>query len=211
MLEPELSGSIDDPKSLSMKFKSSYGFDNVHIFGEDIQKFTPSDEKFDIVLMLDSINHLNEESVVHLHQKDSQREREEYKKILSKIDLSKVDLNDLTLVQSVQPARRYKTNMDGSISTFGKRAKALEDLLGKPIRNRMKFKFVVTKKPLPGISKPSKSSVKPIDYMYPIDLLEDKNDVDLNWYKKMIENYVQGAFGLSDIIFTEQRELDSWM
>ena len=133
------------------------------------------------------------------------------KKILSKIDLSKVDLNDLTLVQSVQPARRYKTNMDGSISTFGKRAKALEDLLGKPITNRMKFKFVVTKKPLPGISKPSKSSVKPIDYMYPINLLKDKNDVDLNWYKKMIENYVQGAFGLSNIIFTEQRGLDSWM
>jgi DNA polymerase elongation subunit (family B) len=133
------------------------------------------------------------------------------REVLLNLDLSQVDIDDLTLIQSVQPARRYKPNQDGSISTFGRRAEALEKLLGQPIRARMKFKFVVTKKPLPGISKPSKSGVKPIDYMYPVSLLKDKNEIDLDWYKKMIENFVQGAFGLSDIAATEQTGLDAWM
>jgi len=133
------------------------------------------------------------------------------KEIISKLDLKQVDLDDLTLVQSVQPAKRYKLNQDGSVSTFGKRSAALEKLLGHPIKSRIKLKFVITKKSLPGITKPSKSGVKPIDYMYPIDLLEDKNEIDLDWYKKMIENYIQGAFGLSDIAVTEQTGLDAWM
>lgn len=133
------------------------------------------------------------------------------KKIISKIDLTKVDLDDLTLVQSVQPAKRYKTNQDGSISTFGKRALALEKLLKQPIKTRIKLRFVVTKRPLPSIAKPSKSGVKPIDYMYPVDLLKDTSEIDLGWYKKMIENYIQGAFGLSDLQVTEQTGLDAWM
>jgi DNA polymerase elongation subunit (family B) len=133
------------------------------------------------------------------------------KEILSKLDLSQVDLDDLTLVQSVQPAKRYKLNQDGSISTFGKRSTALGKLLGQPIKSRIKLKFVVTKRPLPGIHNPSKSGVKPIDYMYPVDLLKDTSEIDLEWYKKMIENYVQGAFGLSDIAMTEQTGLDAWM
>ena len=36
-------------------------------------------------------------------------------------------------------------------------------------------------------------------------------EVDLDWYKKMIENFVQGAFGLSDLTGAEQRDLDTWM
>jgi len=135
----------------------------------------------------------------------------ETNEILSKLDLSKVDLDDLTLVQSVQPAKRYKPNQDGSMSTFGKRAIALEALLGYQIKNRIKIKFVVTKKSLPGIMNPSKSGVKPIDYMYPVGFLKNYNDIDLDWYKKMIENYIQGAFGLSDISVTEQTGLDEWM
>jgi hypothetical protein len=97
------------------------------------------------------------------------------------------------------------------MSTFGKRAAALEKVLGEKIRSRVKFKFVVTKKPLPGITNPTKSGVKPIDYMYPIDLLKDKHQIDLDWYKEMIQNYTKGAFGLSDIAVTEQTGLDSWM
>ena len=133
------------------------------------------------------------------------------KDIISKIDLTKVDIEDLTLIQSVQPAKRYKTNQDGSISTFGRRALALEKLLGQPIKTRIKLRFVVTKKPLPGITNPSKSGVKPIDYMYPVDMLRDSKQIDLDWYKKMIENFIQGAFGLSDIQTTEQTGLDAWM
>jgi DNA polymerase elongation subunit (family B) len=133
------------------------------------------------------------------------------KEIVSTLDLSTVDLNDLTLVQSVQPEKRYKLNQDGSSSIFGKRSEALAKLLGQPIRSRVKMKFVITKKPLPGIVKPSKSGVKPIDYMYPVDLVKDRGEIDLEWYKKMIENYVQGAFGLSDLVGTEQKGLDAWM
>ncbi|MBN1281023.1 MAG: DNA polymerase elongation subunit (family B) [Candidatus Thermoplasmatota archaeon] len=133
------------------------------------------------------------------------------REIVSRLDLSEVDLNDLILIQAVQPEKRYKLNQDGSASIFGKRAEALEKLLGEPIRSRVKMKFVVTKKPLPGISKPSKSGVKPIDYMYPVDLVKDRSEIDLDWYKKMIENYIQGAFGLSDIAATEQKGLDAWM
>ena len=133
------------------------------------------------------------------------------KEIVSKLDLSKVDLDDLTLIQSVQPSKRYKLNQDGSTSTFGKRSAALEKLLGERIRSRIKLKFVVTKRALPGIMNPSKSGVKPIDFMYPVDLLKDKSEIDLAWYKKMIENYIQGAFGLSDIKATEQTGLDAWM
>jgi hypothetical protein len=131
--------------------------------------------------------------------------------ILSKMDWSKVDLDDLTLIQSVQPSKRYKLNQDGSVSVFGQRSAALEKLLGQPIKTRIKLRFVVTKKPLPGISNPSKSGVKPIDYMYPVDLLKDMKEIDLDWYKKMIENYIQGAFGLSDMALTEQKGLDAWM
>jgi DNA polymerase elongation subunit (family B) len=133
------------------------------------------------------------------------------REVVSQLDLASVDLNDLTLIQSVQPEKRYKLNQDGSASTFGKRSEALEKLLGHPIRSRVKMKFVITKKPLPGIAKPSKSGVKPIDYMYPVDLVKDRKEIDLDWYKKMIENYVQGAFGLSDIAATEQKGLDAWM
>jgi hypothetical protein len=131
--------------------------------------------------------------------------------ILINLNLSEVDINDLTLIQTVKPAKQYKTNQDGSMSTFGKRVTALERILGRPINSRVKLRFVVTKRPLPGISKPSKSGVKPIDYMYPIDLLKDVREIDLKWYKKMIKNYIQGAFGLSDIEETEQKGLDAWM
>jgi DNA polymerase elongation subunit (family B) len=137
--------------------------------------------------------------------------RNKTRDIVAQLDLASVDLNDLTLIQSVQPEKRYKLNQDGSSSTFGKRAEALGKLLGRPIRSRVKMKFVITKRPLPGIAKPSKSGVKPIDYMYPVDLVKDRKEIDLEWYKKMIENYVQGAFGLSDIATTEQKGLDAWM
>jgi len=133
------------------------------------------------------------------------------KEVIQTLDLEKVDLDDLTLVQSVQPANRYKSNQNGSMSTFGKRVAALEKLLGQPIKNRVKLSYVVTKKPIPGIKNPSKSGVKPIDYMYPVGLIKNKSEIDLNWYKDMIENYIKGAFGLSEISTTEQTGLDAWM
>ncbi len=137
--------------------------------------------------------------------------RKHTQNVVSSLDFSKVDLEDLTLIQSVKPASQYKRNQDGSPSTFGKRADALEKLLGRRIRSRTKYRFVVTKNPLPGIMNPSKSGVKPIDYMYPVELLDDKSQIDLEWYKEMVENYIQGAFGLPKIGETEQTGLDAWM
>jgi DNA polymerase elongation subunit (family B)/intein/homing endonuclease len=133
------------------------------------------------------------------------------KEVVATLDLSKVDIADLTLIQQVKPANKYKRNQDGSMSTFGKRSDALEKVLGESLHSGGKFKFVVTKHPLPGISNPSKSGVKPIDYMYPIDKIHDAHDIDLDWYKQMIENYIQGAFGLSQMQKTEQTGLDAWM
>jgi len=131
--------------------------------------------------------------------------------IVAKLDLSKVDIEDLTLIQQVKPASRYKRNQDGSMSTFGKRASALEKVIGEPLKTTAKYRFVVTKQPLPGIKNPSKSGVKPIDYMIPVDKIENSREIDLEWYKQMIENYIQGAFGLSQIQKTEQTGLDAWM
>jgi len=131
--------------------------------------------------------------------------------VISELDFSKVELADLILIQSVKPASRYKTNQDGSLSTFGRRVHALEKVLDERIKSNRKFRFVVTKKPLPGILNPSKSGVKPIDFMYPVDHIDSVDDIDLQWYQQMIENYITGAFGLTGITKTEQTGLDAWM
>jgi len=131
--------------------------------------------------------------------------------VISNLDFSKVELKDLILIQSVKPSKRYKKNQDGSLSTFGRRSNALEKVLNEKITSSRKFRFVVTKKALPGITNPSKSGVKPIDFMYPVDHIESVDDIDLLWYQQMIENYIKGAFGLSNIQNTEQTGLDDWM
>jgi len=129
---------------------------------------------------------------------------------IKELDIQKFGLDAFTLIQSVQPASRYKPNPDGSMSVYGERAKALEKLVGK-LNYRRKFKFVITKHPLPGIRNPTKSGVKPIHYMYPVELLLDRDQIDMKWYKDMIKNFIQGAFGLSEIEATTQYGLDRWM
>jgi len=54
---------------------------------------------------------------------------EKTSEIVSKLDLKKVDIDDLTLVQSVQPAKRYKNNQDGSMSTLVNVHQLLKNLL----------------------------------------------------------------------------------
>lgn len=162
-----------------------------------------------MVNVLRDVSQWSDEDEARSLVKDSIRKHTQ--DVVASLDFSKVDIEDLTLIQSVKPARSYKRNQDGSLSTFGKRANALEQLLGEPIKSRMKLRFVVTKKPLPGLHNPSKSGVKPIDFMYPVDKLSHKTEIDLEWYKTMIENYIQGAFGLSKIGETQQKGLDAWM
>jgi len=131
-------------------------------------------------------------------------------KEVSALDIEKFGMDAFTLVQSIQPPARYKSNPNGSQSVYSKRAEAIEKLLGK-IKVRRKFKFVVTKKPLPGLKSPTKSGVKPIHFMYPVELLKDRNELDMEWYTDLIKNFVQGAFGLSNLDSREQYGLDKWM
>ena len=154
----------------------------------------------------------------NIEWEDEEEAREKIKKSIMRITLEKVkemdiekfDMDAFTLIQSVQPSSRYKPNPDGSPSVYGERARALEKLMGN-LSVRRKFKFVVTKKPLPGVRNPTKSGIKPIHYMYPLELLEDREELDMEWYKKMIKNFVRGAFGLSELESHKQYGLDRWM
>lgn len=129
---------------------------------------------------------------------------------IANLDIESFDLDGFILVQSVQPPGHYKSNPNGSPSVYSQRAEALQELVG-PITGRRKFKFVITKKPLPGILNPTKSGVKPIQYMYPVDLLQSRQQIDMEWYIDMIKNFVKGAFGLPNLDLKEQFGLDEWM
>ena len=129
--------------------------------------------------------------------------------IVERLDLSEVALEDLVMIQSVRPASYYKER--GGSSVHAERSKALGKLLDRNITTSGKFKFVVTKMPLPGINDPSKSGIKPIDYMYPVEMVTDLSNIDLDWYRDMIMNYVKGAFGLQELEKTVQRGLHEFM
>ncbi|MBC7129239.1 MAG: DNA polymerase elongation subunit (family B) [Thermoplasmatales archaeon] len=154
----------------------------------------------------------------NLSWKDEEKARESVKNSIKNITMEKIknldienfDISAFSLIQSVQPHKRYKPNLDGSLSVYGERSAALEKLIGK-INARRKFRFIITKKPLPGIRKPTKSGLKPIHYMYPLELLKDRNEIDMEWYREMIKNFVEGAFGLPNIDVKNQYGLDKWM
>jgi len=147
----------------------------------------------------------------HLSWDDEDEERERVKKsirditktIVSSLNLDEVDLSDLIMTQTVSPPSSYAKNKDGSMNIFGQRSAALENIVGK-INMSTKYRFVVTKSPLPGIDNPTKSSIKPIQYMYPVDYLSDTNDIDIEWYREMVKNYIKGAFGLEDLDDTKE-------
>ncbi|MGB1697423.1 MAG: DNA polymerase elongation subunit (family B), partial [Thermoplasmatota archaeon] len=146
-------------------------------------------------------------------------------------DVSGTEWDQLTLRQSVRPIRGYKPNPDGSASSFAMRTAAIEQVLGEELTAGRKMKFIVCKQPLPayiqppaqewarkrlqafhldmGIKKPSKSGIKPIEYMWPIDLVEP-HMIDLTWYKDMVEKYIMGAFGFNSLELATQRDLSSW-
>jgi len=135
------------------------------------------------------------------------------KEIISNLNLDDVDVSDLIMTQTVSPPKTYARNRDGSMNTFGQRAAALEKIVGK-IGVSTKFRFVVTKSPLPGINNPNKSGVKPIHYMYPIDYLTDEEfseEIDIEWYRKLVGNYIKGAFGIEDASTGKNMSLDLFM
>lgn len=101
-------------------------------------------------------------------------------------------------------------------SVWTKRARALEQITGERLQAPKKYRFVVCKNPLPGIDKPSAKGLKPLDFMWPIEATEDPKwkaqaQIDLGWYRDMIEKYVRGAFGFEDLELHAQKGLDAWM
>jgi DNA polymerase elongation subunit (family B) len=151
--------------------------------------------------------------------------------IMKDRDVTGTEWSQLTLRQSVRPIRGYKPNPDGSASSFAMRTAAIEQVLGEELTAGRKMKFIVCKNPLPayiqppaqewarkrlrsfhldmGIKKPNKSGIKPIEYMWPLDLVE-AHMIDLTWYKDMVEKYIMGAFGFNSLELATQRDLSSW-
>lgn len=152
--------------------------------------------------------------------------------VMRNYDAKTADREELILRQQVRPIKSYKPNPDGSASAFAVRSAAIEQLLSEQLSAGRKMKFIVCKEPLPfyipnsdaqkwgterlqksGLrwngKKPGKSGIKPMEYMWPIDLVEP-HMIDFIWYKDTVENYVKGAFGFSSLELATQRDLSSW-
>lgn len=153
------------------------------------------------------------------------------KDVMTRVDIRTADMDSLTLRQKVDAIRKYKPNADGSASHFAVRTAAIEHLLEEEFRASRKMKFIVCKEPLPayvradakawlrdrlaanGFSwterKLAKSSVKPIEYMWPLDQVKPEM-IDWAWYRDTVEAYVKGAFGFQNLELATQRDLSSW-
>jgi DNA polymerase elongation subunit (family B) len=143
--------------------------------------------------------------------------------LIQDLRVATADPRQLTLLQTVRPAQRYKPNPDGTQSAFAKRSEALSKLLEKhgldPVRAARKLHFVVANRPLPGMETAGrkKPGIKPMEFMWPVEILGSKEwrdqgyHIDLEWYKEMIANYVKGAFGFDDLSTVETTRLDQWL
>ncbi|MGB0652125.1 MAG: DNA polymerase elongation subunit (family B) [Thermoplasmatota archaeon] len=154
------------------------------------------------------------------------------KDVVAGVNVDDWDRNQFILRQSVSPVKSYKPNPDGSMRTQAVRSAALENLLGENLNAKRKFKFIVCKRPLPlyedpraqqemaehlarqghrlvAKAKPSKSGLKPIEFMWPEEKVEP-HMIDRDWYKEMVEEYVKGAFGFDSLELAVQRDLSSW-
>ncbi len=151
--------------------------------------------------------------------------------VMADLKVTEADWDQLVLRQIVQPIKNYKPNPDGSMRSQAVRTAAYEHLIGERITAQRKVKWVVCKEPLPlyknvteqadmrehlareghqlVMKKPSKSGIKPIEYMWPVESVK-AHQVDWAWYKQMVEEYVKGAFGFKTMEMAVQRDLSSW-
>jgi len=81
-LEPELAGSSTELKEKFNSINSELALNNVSFVQETFQEYKPSDI-FDIVILHNSINHLNEDMCIKL--KEDKTAQEEYKKYFHKL------------------------------------------------------------------------------------------------------------------------------
>ena len=113
-------------------------------------------------------------------------------KAIENIDMSTIDIEDLILHEYVKPMSSYKK----ADSIYAIRTKAIEEITGMKITHSSRFPMLVCKEHLPGIIKVSPKGTKCIHYMFPMDYIKEE-DVDLNWYKNNVRDYIFGAFGIT--------------
>ncbi len=82
-LEPELSGGRRGFVSRFEQARDRLSLENVFLESVTFQDFDPGQQKFDIILLHNSINHLDEEACANLL--DSKKARERYKLIFEKL------------------------------------------------------------------------------------------------------------------------------
>jgi len=86
-LEPEVEGSNSGVKKTFEMLHANLPSLNVELESTTIQAYAHNGKKFDIILLNDSINHLDEAACVNLHEDENSRER--YRRVFAKIsDLS---------------------------------------------------------------------------------------------------------------------------
>ena len=124
---------------------------------------------------------------------------------IENIDMSTVNIEDLILHEYVKPISSYK-RID---SIYAVRTKAIEDITSMSITHSARFPMLVGKEHLPGIDKVSPKGTKCIHYMFPMDYIKEE-DVDLDWYKNNVRDYIFGAFGIGKVKpkKTKTKELD---
>jgi len=82
-LEPETEGSSPGTVERFQRLSTLLGLNQVSLYLTTIQDFDPGDRTFDIILLHNSINHLDETSCIHL-QRDSNA-LEAYKRVFQKL------------------------------------------------------------------------------------------------------------------------------
>lgn len=105
--------------------------------------------------------------------------------------------DDMVLKESISPPSKYD---DGS--SHQKRALAIERITEQKLLFPTKLELIVCKDPLPGISPEFKNVSKPIEYMWPRELVEDKGlggGIDIDWYRRAVISYIDNAFGLQKV------------
>lgn len=113
---------------------------------------------------------------------------------IKNIDMSTVNIDDLILHEYVKPMSSYKK----ADSIYAIRTKAIEEITGMLITHSARFPMLVGKEHLPGIDKVSPKGTKCIHYMFPMDYIKE-DDVDLDWYKNNVRDYIFGAFGIGKV------------
>jgi SAM-dependent methyltransferase len=82
-LEPEAAGSSRGVRSTFERRRQRLGADQVSLRPETLQEFDPGDQRFDVIISMASINHLDEAACKELHR--DPEARRVYREILGKL------------------------------------------------------------------------------------------------------------------------------